>query len=148
MLHNISKFNVRVFIFQIFPGSMPPDPLALACHARWLCFAQYFTIKSPNFIVWSCQIYNPLKKVWLWAWLCTHIVNGWFIEYWIAYQYFHASIVLTQCITRVVYWCSWYVQYLHSSHEELLEYFIDALQHVTTYLWIGRNAWEVESETH
>ena len=28
-------------IFKIFLGGMPPDPLAIACFACWLCFAQH-----------------------------------------------------------------------------------------------------------
>lgn len=30
---NSLRFNLRTYIFQKFPGDMPPDPLAFACYA-------------------------------------------------------------------------------------------------------------------
>ena len=32
-LQNSLRFNLRASIFQKFPGGMPPDSLAFACHA-------------------------------------------------------------------------------------------------------------------
>ena len=36
--------------FKIFLGGMPPDPLALACFACWVCFAHLHHQKGPLFL--------------------------------------------------------------------------------------------------
>ena len=51
---NTVRINLRVPNFQKFPGgACPQTPLAIACFACWLCFAQYIeaTITHPH-IVW------------------------------------------------------------------------------------------------
>ena len=52
-LQNSLRFNLRA---SIFLGGMPPDPLALACYACWLCFTQlhiatitHYTKYVPHF---------------------------------------------------------------------------------------------------
>ena len=36
--------------FKNFLGGMPPDPLALACFACWVCFAHLHHQKGPLFL--------------------------------------------------------------------------------------------------
>ena len=40
--------------FKIFLGGMPPDPLALACYACCLCFAQW--LKASTLINYVLQV--------------------------------------------------------------------------------------------